>query len=94
MYVLDANTIIDLFKGRGKVAERVLHTPPAQIIVPTVVLYELEVGVLKSQRPEKNRRQIDELTALGTVVPFKEAEAKAAARIRVDLESQGLLIGP
>lgn len=94
MYVLDANTIIDLFKGRGKVAERVLHTPPAQIIVPTVVLYELEVGVLKSQRPEKNRRHIDELTALGTVVPFEEAEAKAAARIRVDLESQGLVIGP
>lgn len=94
MYVLDANTIIDLFKSRGKVAERVLQTPPAHIIVPTVVLYELEVGVLKSQRPEKNRRQIDELTALATVVPFTGAEAKAAAHIRVDLESQGRSIGP
>lgn len=94
MYLLDANTVIDLFKDRGRVAERVLGTSPAAIGLPSVVLYELEVGVLKSQQREKNRSQVDELASLATVIPFSEAEARAAARIRTDLETRGLAIGP
>lgn len=94
MYVLDTNTVIDLFKGRGRVAERVLATPPREIGLATVVLYELETGALKSERRQKNRRQIEELAALATLLPFGAAEARAAARIRAGLEAQGRTIGP
>lgn len=94
MFVLDTNTVIDLFKGRGNVAARVLEVPPAEIAIPAVVLYELEVGVLRSHRPEENRRQIDELTELATLLPFTAREARHAARIRADLEARGRLIGP
>jgi len=94
MYLLDTNTVIDLFKDRGEVAERLLSVPPGEIALSSVVLYELEVGVRKSRRPEANRRQIDELARLATPVPFGTAEARAAARIRADLESGGMPIGP
>jgi len=94
MYVLDTNTVIDLFKARGRVAERVLATPPREIGLATVVLHELETGALKSERRQKNRRQIEELAKLATLLPFGAAEARAAARIRAGLEASGRTIGP
>lgn len=94
MFALDTNTVIDFFKGRGKVAGRVLETPPQEIGLPSVVLYELEVGAAKSRRSEAARREIEELTAVATVLPFGRGEARVAARIRSDLEAQGRPIGP
>jgi tRNA(fMet)-specific endonuclease VapC len=94
MYLLDANAVIDLFKGRGRVAERMLATPPGEIGLASVVLYELEVGAAKSKRPEAHRRQIEELARLARFVPFGQAEARSAARIRAALEAEGRKIGP
>lgn len=94
MYLLDANAVIDLFKRRGRIADRVLATPPGEIGLASVVLFELEVGAAKSKRPRANRRQIEELARLVRLLPFGPAEARAAARIRVDLETQGSKIGP
>lgn len=94
MYLLDANAVIDLFKGRGRVAERVLATSPGEIGLAAVVLYELEVGAAKSKRPEAHRRQIEELARLARFVPFGQAEARSAARIRAALEAEGRKIGP
>lgn len=93
-YFLDTNTVIDLFKNRGRVAERLLSKRPDEIALPAVVLYELELGAEKSPRPEANRLQIEELVAVATVVPFAEAAARAAARIRASLEAAGTPIGP
>ncbi len=94
MFVLDTNTVIDLFKDRGGVAKQVLATPPREIGLASVVLFELEVGAEKSRRPEENRRQIEELAALAPLLPFGRDEARAAARIRIDLERRGRQIGP
>lgn len=94
MYVLDTNTVIDLFKDRGGVAERVLATPPAEIGLSAVVLYELEVGAEKSDRPARHREQIATFARLATLLPFGVAEARAAARLRAQLEAAGRGIGP
>jgi len=61
MYVLDTNTLIYFFRGQGKVAERLLATPPAEVAIPAVSVYELEVGIAKSTEPTKRRRQFEEL---------------------------------
>ncbi len=42
--------------GEDGVAERLLATPGDEIAVPAVVLYELEVGVRKSKRPNTKER--------------------------------------
>jgi tRNA(fMet)-specific endonuclease VapC len=94
MYFLDTNAIIDYFRDRGRVAERLLAREPREVALPAVVLYELEVGAAKSSRPDETRRQIDELTAVVPVTPFAEGEARAAARIRAALEVHGTPIGP
>jgi hypothetical protein len=32
MFVLDTNTVIDYFKGRGKVAEKLLSVAPGKLL--------------------------------------------------------------
>lgn len=94
MYVLDTNTLIYFFKGVGRVAETLLSIPPKDIGLPSIVLYELSVGVAKSSSPEKRRLQLSQFVGLVNVLPFACDEARYAANIRAKLEIQGLRIGP
>lgn len=94
MYFLDTNAVIDYFRDRGRVGDRLLAREPQEVALPAVVLYELEVGAAKSSRPDDTRRQIDELTAVVAVAPFAESEAQAAARIRTALDARGTPVGP
>lgn len=94
MYVLDTNTLIYFFKGIGKVAEKLLDTPPKEIGIPSIVVYELEVGIAKSTSPEKRTAQLADLLSLINVLPFGLQEARSAAQIRAALEKQGQPIGP
>ena len=93
-YVLDTNTLIYYFKGIGNIATQLLATPPNEIGIPTIVIYELEVGIAKSVRPRKRKAQLQEFISLVNIIAFSYAEAKCAADIRVQLEKKGSLIGP
>lgn len=93
-YCLDTNTLIYFFKGRGDVSNRLLATAPGQIAIPTIVLFELEVGIGKSSSPRKRISQLQEITSLVNIISFGRTEAKYAASIRVNLEQQGTPIGP
>jgi len=93
-YVLDTNTLIYFFKGIGNIKSRLLSLPPNEIGVPTIVLFELEVGIAKSSSPRKRIHQLKDFTALVNVIAFGPAEAKAAAQIRAKLEKKGIPIGP
>lgn len=94
MYVLDTNTLIFFFKGKGNVAERLLCKPPEEISIPSVVLYELGVGIAKSTNSAKRRQQLDSLISQITVLPFGVREAGISAKIRATLEREGQPIGP
>lgn len=93
MYALDTNTVIYFFKGMGNVATHLFGLPPHEIVLPAVVLYELEVGIAKSISPEKRRTQLNELLTVVRVLPFTEKEAEITARIRATLEKAGTPIG-
>ncbi len=94
MWVLDTNTLIYFFKGMGRVSEVLLSHTPNDIAIPTIVLYELEVGIAKSTAPRKRREQLQALVSVTQSLPFGAAEAKAAAHIRADLEKQSKSIDP
>ncbi len=94
MYVLDTNTLIYYFKGVGEVGPRLLRTPPRDIGIPSIVVYELEVGIGKSTFPEKRSAQLDTMLSFASILPFGHPEAKVAAEIRLALEIQGQTIGP
>jgi tRNA(fMet)-specific endonuclease VapC len=94
MYILDTNSLIYFFKGMGRVADHLLNTPPKDIGIPTVVLFELEYGILKSTDPRKRITQLEEMLAVVNIVPFDRSSAHQAAIIRSDLERRGIPIGP
>jgi tRNA(fMet)-specific endonuclease VapC len=94
MHIVDTNTVIYYFKGMGQVAQRLLARSPSEVMIPAIVLYELEVGTLRSSSPGKRRNQLKEFLEYVGVVPFGEAEAIAAAKLRSDLEDDGIGIGP
>jgi len=94
MYVLDTNTLIYFFKGQGNVSEIFLQISPKDIGIPSIVVYELNVGIAKSTRPQKRSEQLTELLQLVNVLPFGLQEAHSASKIRVALENQGQPIGP
>ena len=94
MYVLDTNSVVLFFKGRGRVAENLHLKSRREIAIPVIVLYELEVGALQSSAPDKRRAQLEELTRWVRLLPFGPAEAVVAAQIRAQLEKIGQPIGP
>ncbi len=94
VYLLDTNTVIYFFKGLGNVATVLFSKSPADIAIPVIVLYELEVGIAKSQHPQKRKIQLNDFLSQISIAPFGIREAEAAATIRATLESQGEPIGP
>lgn len=94
MYLLDTNTLLYFFKGTGNVSDRLLRESPQEIGIPSIVLLEVEVGIVKSRSPKKRTEQLKELASVVSVIPFGSNEARSSAFIRARLESEGLSIGP
>jgi len=94
MYILDTNTLIYFFKEMGNVSKRLIAIPPKEIGIPTIVLFELEVGIAKSTSPKKRQTQLKNFTTIVNILSFGYEEAKCAMSIRIDLEEKGIPIGP
>jgi len=91
--LLDANTLIHYLKGREPVVTRLKAASPRELAVPSVVAYEIEYGGLKAAS-SRRRTVVSALLALLAQIPFDHEAAREAARIRLDLETRGLVIGP
>ena len=94
IFALDSNVVIHAMKGLGRVAERLAKTSPADLVIPSVVLYELEFAALRSEDPPKRQRDLERLIGAISVVPFDDRAAARATSLRYDLEKAGLAIGP
>jgi tRNA(fMet)-specific endonuclease VapC len=94
LYLLDTNTLIYFFKGIGNVANTLLSKAPKDILIPSIALFELEVGIAKSSKPQKRSKQLESLVSRISISSFGSREAKLAAIIRANLEGKGTPIGP
>lgn len=94
MYLLDTNVLIALSTHLGGIADRLDRIAAAEVVIPVVVVAEIEFGIAKSRRRRQNRRVSDNLLAGFEVAAFDAAAAAACGPIRADLERRGSLIGP
>jgi tRNA(fMet)-specific endonuclease VapC len=94
MFALDTNTLIYFFKGLGRVKDRLLAVAPSDVAIPSVVLYELEVGISQAGQSSKRRSQLDMLLAVVNVLPLDLNAAKRAAELNSVLRKAGMPIGP
>ena len=93
MFMLDTNTLIYFFKGMGEVEEHLFSYSPKDIFIPSIVIYELQVGIAKSNNPKKREKQLSTILEEVNIIEFGEKEAKASALIRAELEKKGTPIG-
>ena len=93
MYLLDSNTLIYFLKQQGQVANHLKKVPASQVAIPSVVLFELEYGVLRSTSPQEQRQGIDAALRVYRVLSMDHACAKSAAWIKHTLALAGTPIG-
>jgi tRNA(fMet)-specific endonuclease VapC len=98
LFCLDTNVIIfALNRRRPAIVARLSAELRAGtiLIVPSIVRFELEYGIARSDRPKDSRAALETLMAAGFEQPaFDLADAREAADIRAYLEAQGAPIGP
>ena len=93
-YLLDSNILIYAFKGLGQVRQRMSAHRDADFVLAACVFFELQVGSLKSNRPELQAPLLTDAVKRFVFLPFDMACAQAAAEVRAHLELQGTPIGP
>jgi tRNA(fMet)-specific endonuclease VapC len=95
--LLDTNACIALVKGKPAAVRLSLQRAldaGSEVLVPTVVAFELWYGVAKSADPEGNAKRIEAFLA-GPVrlLPFEDEDARTAGQVRAALEIAGKPIG-
>lgn len=91
-YALDTNTLSYYMRRQGTVVARVQALAPQQIVLPSVVVFEVVFGLRRAGRSEA----LDAFTLMveaTTLLDFDAEAADHAARIRVHLEARGTPIG-
>jgi tRNA(fMet)-specific endonuclease VapC len=69
VFVLDTNTLLDYFRGRGNVARNLLAAPPSEVALPAVAAYEVWVGVLGSRKRNAGRHSTSNSSRLWRFFP-------------------------
>lgn len=93
MILLDSNILIQCFQGKQPVVHRYEMTPRRELRIPSIVAYEVEYGAFKTGSLRRRSLTKDFLEAVPQI-PFDDAAASETARIRIELERRGLVIGP
>lgn len=94
-YLLDTNVCIQILKGTSdSIKSKIASIPTEEIIIPSVVRYELFYGAYKSNNLEKTLSLINEFLDSFDTEEFNDSTAKYCGEIRATLESKGEPIGP
>jgi tRNA(fMet)-specific endonuclease VapC len=90
MIIADTDVLIDFLRGRGEGARRVaLELETRAFATTAITAFELRSGA----RAASQRKAVDTLLEAMTILSFGPEEARVAAELRQQLESQGQPIG-
>lgn len=92
--LLDTNLCVRALRDRPANIRARLRAEQGTVCISTIVLYELEVGVAQSSRPDAASLALQDFVTSLPVLEFDAEAAFHAADIRADLTRRGLLIGP
>ena len=93
-YYLDTNIIIYAAKGTyPHLIDHFMNKDPGDIVIPAIVLSEIEYGAHKSVNYDKTMAVYGRFFRVFRVIPFSSRAAFYAGKIRSDLEKKGTPIG-
>ena len=94
-YFLDTNTIIYAIKGTyPSMMNHFKNVPMESIVIPNIVVAEIEFGAQKSSNYQKTIEKYSEFIDHFDKISFSENASKIYGKIRSDLEKSGTPIGP
>lgn len=94
-HLLDTNTCIRYLNGSSvSVFERLDSLPESEIVVCSIVKFELHYGALRSNRTDKTLEQQATFLQRFRSLPFDDSAHQHASQIRADLARAGTPIGP
>jgi len=94
-YLLDTNICVFVIRQKPqRVIHRFRQHDPDDLGISTVTLAELRYGADKSQDPVKNHNALNAFLAPLEIADFDARASEAYGKVRLDLESRGLPIGP
>lgn len=89
-FLLDTNIVIPLLNGNTVIAEKIQHHS-SELVVSSIVMFELYFGSENSQRRRSNLAKITTMPL--KVIDFNESDGRVAGRIRNELKQKGTPIG-
>ena len=93
-YYLDTNIIIYALKNSyPTIKTHFENTPSTSIVIPSIVLAEIEYGARKSYDYEKTIRLYRSFTDVFEEADFSSKASEYYGKIRADLEKKGQVIG-
>jgi tRNA(fMet)-specific endonuclease VapC len=94
-YLLDTNICVFVIRQKPhRVMHRFRQHNPDELGISTVTLAELRYGADKSRDPVKNHNALNAFLAPLEIADFDAIASEAYGKVRLDLESRGLPIGP
>lgn len=94
-YFLDTNTIIYYIKGTyPSLLMHISKVPQQSIVVPSIVVAEIEYGACKSKNYAKTIKKYYDFINNFQKIDFGNAATKMYGKIRSELEDKGKIIGP
>lgn len=94
-YMLDTNICIYAIKHKTEtVIKNFLSHEPEEMCISAITYAELMYGVEKSMAIEKNRIALSLFLSPLTILEFQALAAEEYGKVRAELESKGMPIGP
>jgi tRNA(fMet)-specific endonuclease VapC len=94
MYVLDTDICSYLMKRtHPALIERVTQFAPQELKISAVTVFELEYGILRSERRETLRRVVREFLENVEILTWTAPAAVEAGAVRAELAAEGRPIG-
>lgn len=94
-FLPDTNVCIALLReGHPALTARWRSTKASDVVLCSVVVYELRYEAERCANPDSEHRKLNEFLTPIASLPFDDSAAMECARIRRQLERNGTLIGP
>lgn len=94
-YLLDTNICIYLIKKHPpEVLNKFRQHSPQEVAISIITLFELQYGVEKSQYRQRSEDALSKFIRPLNIIDQDRSSALESAKIRAQLEIQGLPIGP
>lgn len=92
--MLDTDICVHIIRSRPpEIISRLVEHDAFEIGVSAITHSELEYGICKSARPEKNRSALIQFLSPFEIAPYDDLAAATYGEIRADLERRGKTIG-